>query len=87
MHEDPEKVTIAVADDGIGIDKDYTARIFQRFYRVDEDTTPGKWGAGLGLFIAKTIVEAHGGSIWVESEKNKGSKFTFTLPKHRRLLG
>ncbi len=87
VQEDAEKVAIAVADNGIGIDEEYIERIFQRFYRVHDDMVPGKWGAGLGLFIAKTIINAHGGRIWVESERKKGSKFTFTLPKHRKIVG
>lgn len=73
-------VTLSVRDFGIGIiNKDYE-RIFERFYRVegkDEKTFPG---FGIGLFIVKEIVGQHGGRVWVESEKDSGSVFHFTLP-------
>lgn len=85
-HENQEEVIITVADNGIGIDSEHIDWVFQRFYRIDEDPTSDKWGTGLGLFIAKNIVEAHHGKIWVESEKNQGSTFSFTLPKHRKLM-
>ncbi len=87
LQETGDDVRISVADNATGIDKEQIHRIFQRFYRVNTDTSHEEWGAGLGLFIAKSIVEAHGGRIWAESRKNKGSTFVFTLPKHRRLAG
>jgi PAS domain S-box-containing protein len=72
-------VAISVADTGRGIPKSYLPRVFERFVRV-----PGREsdGAGLGLAIAKSIVEAHGGQIVVQSEEGRGTVFTFTLPVH-----
>ncbi len=57
-------------------------RIFERFYRVDDALSRKTQGTGLGLYLAKSIVEAHGGTMRVESEPGKGSTFTFTLPLH-----
>ncbi|MFN0094364.1 MAG: sensor histidine kinase [Dehalococcoidia bacterium] len=74
-------VELAVADTGPGIAPASQARIFDRFYRTDESRTAG--GAGLGLAIAKTIVDAHGGRISVESALGKGSTFTVRLPAKR----
>ena len=74
------EVKISVADNGTGIPEKDLARIFERFYRVDNAFTRGTGGAGLGLAIAKYIVESHGGKIWLESEAGKGSTFSFTLP-------
>lgn len=54
--------------------------IFDAFYQVDSSLTRQAGGAGIGLSIAKYIVESHGGNIWVESEEGKGSKFSFILP-------
>ena len=75
-----EQVAFSVKDYGIGIDKEEQEKIFERFYRAkgkEEQTYPG---FGIGLFIAKEFVEKHGGQVLVESEKGKGSVFTFTLP-------
>jgi PAS domain S-box-containing protein len=71
------EVQISVSDEGDGIAEDQLQYVFDRFWsgRVND-----RRGAGLGLTIAKGIVEAHGGRIWVESEKNQGSTFTFALP-------
>ena len=72
------QAVISIVDQGQGIDPDDLPHIFERFYR-----TKGKRkteGIGLGLYIAKLLVEAHGGRIWVESELHKGSTFSFTLP-------
>jgi signal transduction histidine kinase len=69
-----------VCDQGTGIAKEYQQAIFEKFFRLPGVDTNG---AGLGLFIAKEIIEAHGGKIGVESELGKGSTFWFTLPKER----
>ncbi|HTL33947.1 MAG TPA: ATP-binding protein [Kofleriaceae bacterium] len=73
-----ESARFAVIDTGPGISPDHLSRIFERFWK--EERIPGVKGTGLGLFIAKRIVEAHGGAIWAESEPGKGASFYFTLP-------
>ena len=70
-----------VRDDGIGIGAEHLNKIWNRFYQVDPSRTASRSGAGLGLPMVRWIVEAHGGSIAVESEPGKGSAFTFTFPK------
>ena len=72
---------VSVSDTGVGIPPDKLNRIFERFYQVDGSATRRFGGAGLGLAIAKRIVEAHGGHIWAESVVGQGSSFIFTLPK------
>ena len=71
---------VSVADTGTGIPADDLPLVFERFYRVDPSRTRSTGGAGLGLTIAKQLVEAHGGSIHAESEPGKGSRFVFELP-------
>ena len=71
-------VVIAITDQGRGIPPEVIPHLFERFYRAPEERK-GE-GIGLGLFITKVLVEAHGGRIWVESEVGKGSSFYFTLP-------
>jgi NtrC-family two-component system sensor histidine kinase KinB len=71
-----DQVTFAVEDTGSGIPKDYQEHIFERFVQVPGATGGG---AGLGLSISRTIVQAHGGEMWVESEPGKGSTFSFSL--------
>jgi signal transduction histidine kinase len=73
-------ISISVKDYGIGIDKKDHERIFERFYRVEGKTEQTYPGFGIGLFIASEIISRHNGTITVESEKSKGSTFTFTLP-------
>ncbi|MFN8558023.1 MAG: ATP-binding protein [Dehalococcoidia bacterium] len=73
-------LTVQVRDHGIGIPADHLDRLFDRFYRVDSSLARTTKGVGLGLYICKSLVEAHGGRIWVESEPGKGSVFSFTLP-------
>ena len=74
----PAAVRFTVADTGLGIAKAHLPRIFERFYRVPGQ--PGATGAGLGLAIAKEIVEAHGGTATVDSVEGEGTRFGFTLP-------
>ena len=69
-----------VADEGIGIPKDEQPHIFESFYRVDSSLRRGTAGAGLGLFLCKAIVEAHGGEIWARSEPGRGATFFVGLP-------
>jgi signal transduction histidine kinase len=80
---DEERVQFFVSDTGRGIPSKYLPRIFEQFFRVPDQ---GKeTGAGLGLAIAKEIVEAHGGTVGVESTEGKGTTFTFTLRKADRI--
>jgi signal transduction histidine kinase len=71
---------VVVSDNGIGIPKEEQETIFNKFYQTESGTRIGLEGAGLGLAIAKRLVVQHGGRIWVESERGKGSSFKFTVP-------
>lgn len=73
-------VSVAVADTGPGIAAEDRARVFDRFYRLDPSRARTTGGAGLGLTIARQLVTAHGGSIWVEDNAGGGARFSFTLP-------
>lgn len=74
-------VLLSVADTGPGIPEAELPHIFDRFYRVDKARTRGQGGAGLGLAIAKRLVEAQGGIIMVESKIGEGARFVVALPK------
>ncbi len=76
----PGYVKVSVIDDGIGIPTQDLPRVFERFYQVESHLTRKHSGMGLGLSVAKVMIEMHGGRIWVESEEGKGSNFTFILP-------
>lgn len=78
--ENQDKAEIIVKDTGMGIDQEDILYIFERFYRGDASRNRKTGGAGIGLSITKTLVEAHGGSITVASEKNEGTIFTIKLP-------
>ena len=78
--EEGSVAAVAVADNGEGIPADDLAHIFERFYRVDRSRARATGGSGMGLTIAKKLVEAHGGVIRVESTIGKGSRFVFELP-------
>jgi signal transduction histidine kinase len=73
-------LTVAVSDTGPGISSQDMDLVFERFYRVDPSRTRSTGGTGLGLTIAKQLIEAHGGSIGVESAVGQGSRFYFNLP-------
>jgi len=73
-------VQFTVADTGIGIDPEHCTTIFDRFTQADSHSNRQYGGVGLGLSICKRLVELMGGRIWVESEKGKGSRFSFTIP-------
>ncbi len=78
--------TIYVADQGIGIPASEQGKLFQRFYRVDSSLRRSTQGAGLGLYLCKSIVEAHGGRIWLRSEPGKGTTVFVALPMEDRVL-
>jgi histidine kinase len=81
IERDKNEARISVRDTGFGIPTDHLKHIFDRFYRVDKSRSRAHGGSGIGLTIAKHLVEAHGGKIWAESAgENKGSVFIFTLP-------
>ena len=80
VEEANDGAEISVVDTGIGISKKDLPHIFEKFYRAENVSIQAIGGTGLGLGIAKYIVESHGGKIWAESEVGKGSSFSFTLP-------
>jgi PAS domain S-box-containing protein len=80
---DRERVGLYVADEGIGIPLDLQSRIFEPFVRGDSRLGRRTAGTGLGLYLSKAIVEAHGGRIWVESMPGRGATFYVTLPKQQ----
>jgi signal transduction histidine kinase len=75
-----EEIVICVKDDGPGIALEDVPRIFKLFYRSNEAARKTK-GAGLGLFLAKAVVEAHGGRIWVDDHSSQGARICFSLPR------
>ncbi|NIN92905.1 response regulator [bacterium] len=78
---DDKFIQMEIADNGPGIPSEEHEKIFQKFYQVEEYFTGKIEGIGLGLALAKRLVEAHGGKIWIESKLRQGSTFYFTLPK------
>ena len=80
VHRDTETATMEVSDSGIGIPKEDLNKLFDEFYRVDNEINQNVKGTGLGLSLVKKIVEAHKGRVWVTSELNKVTTFYFTLP-------
>jgi two-component system sensor histidine kinase KdpD len=81
-----EEIVFSVTDRGEGISSEHLEKIFDRFYQVRQRSRGHKAGTGLGLSICKGIVEQHGGRIWVESEVDKGSKFSFSMPVYKEEL-
>ena len=77
---DSSFVKVIVEDDGVGIPPRDLPHIFERFYQVESHLTRRHGGMGLGLSVAKVMIEMHGGRIWAESLEGLGSKFTFLLP-------
>jgi len=74
------EVQVSVSDAGIGIKPKDQEKIFQRFYRVENENIKNISGFGIGLYLASEIIQRHKGKIWVESKENKGSTFSFSLP-------
>ena len=81
FNTDSEKVTVKVRNSGKGIDDQEKDRIFERFYKVDKSRSFDVKSAGMGLYICKTVVELHGGSIDVDAKEGEYTEFFFTLPK------
>jgi len=75
------EVVVCVRDNGPGIPPEDQPHIFERFYRVDKGRSREKGGTGLGLTLAKHIVQLHGGRVWVESQLGQGTAFYFSLPR------
>jgi len=73
-----DELVVQVTDHGIGIPKEAMLHLFERFYRAEDSMARG--GAGLGLYISRQIIEAHGGRIWVDSKVGKGTTVSFALP-------
>jgi signal transduction histidine kinase len=76
-------IQVDVSDDGIGIAPEDIAKVFDRFFRSEDPFVQETTGTGLGLSITKSLIEMHGGVLWVESELGQGSTFSFTLPVDR----
>ncbi|HHE76644.1 MAG TPA: PAS domain-containing protein [Candidatus Parcubacteria bacterium] len=81
---DQDEVKIKISDTGIGIPKNQQNRVFTKFFRASNVIQRDTEGTGLGLYMAKNIIEAHGGEIWFESEEGKGTTFYITLPIKKR---
>lgn len=75
-----DRLIVSVADSGIGIPAKELDKIFEKFHRVDRGDARTTYGHGLGLYIAKRLIEAHDGDIWVDSRPGSGATFSFTLP-------
>ncbi len=78
--EDEKQVVVSAIDHGIGIAPENLEKVFDRFYRVDSNDAQSVYGYGLGLYIAKKLVELQGGKIWAKSKEGFGSCFSFSLP-------
>ena len=79
-----DSAVFSIRDTGMGIAPEDLANVFERFYRSEQSRHRAGGGAGLGLAIAKGLVEAHGGKIWVESKVNEGSMFSFSVPVYKQ---
>ncbi|MGM3308329.1 response regulator [Anabaena sp. WFMT] len=82
VKQEPEGVCISIIDTGVGITPEDQPKVFEKFRQVGDTLTDKPKGTGLGLPICKQIIDHHGGRIWVESELNKGSTFSFIVPTH-----
>jgi len=80
LKQKDKEIEVKIQDTGMGIPEDQQAKVFTKFFRATNIMKVDTEGTGLGLYIAKNIIDAHGGRIWFESEKDKGSTFYFTIP-------
>jgi signal transduction histidine kinase len=80
-----DELEIAVIDKGPGIFSGDVPRLFERFFQLDGASTRAHGGTGIGLYVSRRLVEAHGGKIWCESRLGVGSRFAFTLPRWREV--
>lgn len=86
LEKKPPYLEVSVSDTGIGIPKEELPKIFTKFFRASNVLKYETEGTGLGLYITKNIIEAHGGKIWVDSIENRGTTFYFTLPLDEKLI-
>ena len=85
VEPEPDGVLVSVVDTGAGLPPESLRRIFDRLWRGEGARTAGSGGAGLGLAIARALVEAHGGKIWAENPPGGGARISFTLPAATRV--
>lgn len=84
VSQTPIETTVNIRNTGAGISSEELSRVFERFYKVDKSRSYDVKGAGLGLYICKTIIEMHGGTIWVRSVENEFTEFSFTIPNEAK---
>ncbi len=84
--QDQPFIVVSVKDTGIGVSREAIQNLFKKFYRADNAMKTNPEGSGLGLYIAKNIIQAHGGKIWVESEPGRGTVVSFTIPTDPNLV-
>ena len=82
LRKDIKNLLITIKDSGIGIPKEKKSEIFKRFSRLENAKDIRPDGSGIGLYLSKAVVDAHGGEIWFESELNSGTTFYINLYKH-----
>ena len=80
LKADSEKAIVSIKNSGKGIAKEEVGKVFERFYKTDKSRSYDVKGAGLGLYIVKTIIDMHGGQISVQSVENEYTQFVFWLP-------
>ena len=80
LKDNKTEIEFKIEDSGVGIPEDQQGRVFAKFFRGANVIRMETEGSGLGIFISKNIVEAHGGKMWFESEEGKGATFYFTIP-------